>query len=191
MRGTVDDVIRKVKGLEPIDPMDEELLDLMDDGSVEARQILDIEAAFAGGEFHGDRIVDDPLDAESADLAAAVRGKRWREVPVDAIIDNRYGLPFFSAEAFRYYFPAFLIAALAYPIATDVLPLSAYSNLCPPEDNPRLMPWFLERVTGFNASQRKVLRAYVERYNRLDERYPKPRHKWAADFWQERTRSGT
>jgi len=112
-------------------------------------------------------------------------------VPVEAIINNRYELSFFSAVAFRHYLPAFLIAALAYPKATDILWGFAFGNLCPPHDDPGMMPWFLERVEGFNAAEQEVLKSFVELNNKLDQSYPKPEHKWAADFWKAQTYSET
>jgi hypothetical protein len=185
MRATIHDVIRKVKGIEPISPMEEELLDLMDEEPKKVRIIRDIDLAFTEIEHPADPLVDDPLRSEPAELAAAVRGRHWRDLRIHVIIENRHALAFFTAAAFRHYLPAFLIAALAYPRATDVLWEMAFSILSPP-DEPRQMTGFLDRVEGFDAAQRDSLRAYVALFNKTERTYPDPVRKRAMDFWQTR-----
>jgi hypothetical protein len=49
---------------------------------------------------------------DSAELEAALRGRHWRDVPRETLYAKRQELPLLTSEGFRFYLPAFLLAAL-------------------------------------------------------------------------------
>jgi hypothetical protein len=118
------------------------------------RQIAD---AFADVPYPGDdRIVDDPSDWEAADLLACFKGRHWKALTHEDLFQN--SLTFVGLEAFSFYLPAYLYAALDdYKDLTDVVYL-----LCPTTDNPKLLEWDLRRFDRLNARQRAAVRSFLE-----------------------------
>jgi hypothetical protein len=49
---------------------------------------------------------------DSAELEEALRGKHWRDVSRDTVYEHRLDLALLSPEGFRFYLPAWLLAAL-------------------------------------------------------------------------------
>src|SRR5438270_13812260 len=89
-----------------------------------ARQV---ETAFSDVPYPGDDAIvplydNEPHCDECANLARTFRSKNWQSVPLEILFLERGSLPLFTAEAFRYYLPAFLRAALLHSIKeTDTL----------------------------------------------------------------------
>ena len=50
---------------------------------------------------------------DSYEMAAALAGKHWRDVPIEQLFFHRESLATLNAVAYRAYVPAYLIAALA------------------------------------------------------------------------------
>jgi signal transduction histidine kinase len=78
--------------------------------------IAKIEAAFAARPYPGDdQLVADATDGESAEIAEAFRGLHWSE-PSPEMLEYHYSaLTFFTAAAWRYYVPAFMLAFIEHP----------------------------------------------------------------------------
>lgn len=82
--------------------------------------VSEIERAFSDAPYPGDDHIVTPLvidgrecrDLEREEIAAAFRGKSWDDLTREAIHFHYHALPFLTAEGFRYYLPAYLIAAL-------------------------------------------------------------------------------
>lgn len=121
-----------------------------------------IEAAFADAPHPGDdRIGYDPEDWESAELSRAFKGRHWRELSPAEL--QYHGSSFLSSEGFRYYLPAYLLAALE--DHGNLMPHTVY-GLTPPEgsspEEQRLRDWQLERFEGLTPAQKRAVRVFLE-----------------------------
>lgn len=70
--------------------------------------------AFADVRYPGDdHIVADPDHCpECEDVAAAFRGRHWKELTPALIFERKDALPLLRPEAFRYFLPAYLLACV-------------------------------------------------------------------------------
>jgi hypothetical protein len=121
-----------------------------------------VRAAFADAIHPGDdRIAYDPDDWESAELAQAFRGKHWSELSHEEL---QYHSPsFLSSEGFRYYLPAYLLAAL--DDYGNRMPMIVYGLTPHDESSPEereLRDWQLERFEGLTTAQKRAVRAFLE-----------------------------
>lgn len=76
-----------------------------------------IESAFAATPYPGDDRICDPRpgDEEVAEYALEFRGARWDRLHPEFLTYHDAAISFFTAEAFRYFLPAYLIAELRAP----------------------------------------------------------------------------
>ncbi|KFA90911.1 DUF6714 family protein [Archangium violaceum] len=133
----------------------------MPDSRREALQ-RQIEAAFADAPHPGDdRIGYDADDWESAELARAFKGRQWKELsPVEL---QYHSSSFLSSEGFRYYLPAYLLAALE--DHGNLMPHTVYGLTLPQGSSPeeqRLRAWQLERFEVLSPTQKRAVRAFLE-----------------------------
>lgn len=121
-----------------------------------------IEAAFADAiKPEDDRIGYDPHDGESQELAYAFKGKHWKDIPREDLQYN--SSTFLSPEGFRYYLPAYLLAAL--DDHGDLLPRSVYGLMPDPPDRPStdgLSEWQRTRFEPLSPLQKHAVRAFLE-----------------------------
>jgi hypothetical protein len=115
-----------------------------------------IEAAFGQARYPGDdHLVDDNSGypgAESTDIAAAFRGKHWKDLPLETLRYFSAALSFFTPEAYHFYLPAFLItSALRYDDA-DILPGAVLFHLTPPGER-YADDYYAQRLALFTPSQ--------------------------------------
>src|SRR5258706_12502111 len=87
-----------------------------------ARQIA---KAFADAPYPG----DDDIGWDG--IEDTLRGKHWRELPLDVIFRERGELSFLSAAGFRFYLPAFMLGVLKYYDEVDKLSGNLIASLCP------------------------------------------------------------
>jgi hypothetical protein len=114
--------------------------------------IAAVEAAFADVAMPADSISDHPDNDEGT--AEYFRGKSWRGHTPERLRRYSIALLAFTPEAFRYYLPAFLIAALNAP---EESPLdSIIFSVSPPKDKPK-RPSFWRRWELFSGAQRRVV----------------------------------
>ncbi|HEX2572556.1 MAG TPA: DUF6714 family protein [Polyangia bacterium] len=118
------------------------------------QQIAD---AFADVPYPGDdRLVDDPFDWEAADLLACFKGRHWKALTHEDLFQN--SLTFVGLDAYSFYLPAYLLAALDdYEHSDHVV-----YGLCPTTDDPKLLEWDLRRFDRLNARQRAAVRSFLE-----------------------------
>ncbi len=158
-----------------------------------------IEAAFANTPYPGDDQICKSGDA-GEDLANALRGLHWHEVEIVTIANCHMDMPLMTAEAFRYYLPAFMLALMNFYQHAGTLPMSLLHTLTPPDsgllqkyiENPldttknARVGDFLNRVTVFNAEEKAAIRLFLETYDkwcpklRGEQRYLQR----ALEFWQ-------
>jgi hypothetical protein len=80
-----------------------------------AELVLRIDESFGADPYPGDdRIVRDTggSDLESERIREALAGRHWRDVPYETIEGLRSALPFLTAEAYRFYLPAFMAMSI-------------------------------------------------------------------------------
>jgi len=147
--------------------------------------VQEIERAFAGAENPGsERLVEYPDHWESPAVIESFAGTHWNDVPLDTLINHRLSLPLFTPEAFRFYLPAFLRAAVLHPATVDTLTENLFFMLTPPESLEAEMDLFLRRLNGLNAEQKAVIRKFIKLYNETETSYPDPQRERAASFWE-------
>ena len=121
-----------------------------------------IEAAFANAPYPGDdHIGFDADDWESAELARAFKGRHWQELSPAEL--QYHSSSFLSLEGFRYYLPAYLLAALE--DHGNLMPHTVYGLTLPQGSSPeeqRLRAWQLERFEGLSSTQKRAVRAFLE-----------------------------
>jgi uncharacterized protein DUF6714 len=144
-----------------------------------------IESAFATVPYPGDdRIVGASAHWESPDVLEAFRGKHWREISLDVLFTYRVSLGQLTPEAFHFYVPAALIAALLHSDATDTLRENLFSWLTPPDVEGYRQGWFASRRALFDAPQKAAIRRFVELYVEVERSYPDPGRGRALAFWR-------
>ncbi|MBE7456520.1 MAG: hypothetical protein HS102_07815 [Planctomycetia bacterium] len=101
---------------------------------------------------------------DGAMIEQAFLGKGWLDVSKETIRYNHTALFFFSDDAFRYYLPAFMMAAIKNEDDDDsgMIIASVVSALTGPLDidSPEKQR-FLRRMKGFNVAQSKVIIEYL------------------------------
>lgn len=131
---------------------------------------------------------DDPILLYPGGWAAIaipdlLRGRHWRDLTLDLIIEQKLNISILSPKAFCFYLPAFIRAALLFPDEVDILPSIIVLNLAPPKENEPDTWAFFERMHGFTPSQREVLKDYVARYVRIETSYEDETRDRAAEYW--------
>jgi len=147
------------------DGKDEEL-SLMGTAAGERAAALarEIEAAFAEVRYPGDdRLVYDSTGKhlECAEVAAALRGRHWRELSVEELSYSPSNLHFMTPDAIHYYLPAYLKASvLSYHEAAAVPETLLFILKSPQEaDADGRQGSFADRLTR---GQKTVVRSFLE-----------------------------
>jgi hypothetical protein len=157
--------------------------------------VKQIEQAFADNVYPGDDKLVSCGCYECSELAAAFQGKYWTEL-TDVAFLRLYeaGLSLFQQEAFRFYLPAYIRAALVDPGTADFILEGISFSLTPPhlmtyiynDSEPqkltRAQHRFQSRVEGFTREQAAAIKAYFElfaflypndaKFDQLDEVIP-------------------
>lgn len=137
----------------------------MPDTSFDAENLrLEIEAAFADTKYPGDdRLVYDNsgYHLECNEIAAAFRGKDWRELSVEMLRYHAQSLAFMTPEAYRFYLPAYLIAAALHYDEADIIPDAVVFNLIPPSED-WLFHMYRQKMQGLTAAQRRAIRSWLQ-----------------------------
>src|SRR5262245_23332260 len=64
--------------------------------------------------------------SECESVQTAFEGRRWNEVPIESIRDHHDSLPLLTPEAYVFFIPAYLIAAVREPLG-QIAPMVLYS----------------------------------------------------------------
>ncbi len=129
----------------------------------------EIATVFADVPYPGDdRIVDgnNPYDLEAAALAAAFKGKHWKQLTPQEL--RYHGLAFLSPEALHFYLPAYLIGSLydyGETTYTDILPSTVLSLTLADGGtalDKMLRQRDLKRVAVFTPAQKRAIRSFLE-----------------------------
>ena len=95
----------------------------LDPTSVRAA-IREIEAAFAGLAPPGDAKLKHPLSMDDVDIVDFYGAPDWRDIADETIVAGYAAPSFFSAEAFQYYMPAFMVYSLRHYDSVEFAPES-------------------------------------------------------------------
>jgi hypothetical protein len=157
-----------------------------------------IEQAWEGEPYPGDDRLAGKASycpSEYTYVAGFFRGKHWKDVTLEGLRSGYEGPPdaclaFMSAEAFRFYLPAFMLIAVRDYDRADMAGEAAIAALTPPTFHPELYElakqpgvtedmnpcsranvarqreWWDGRVAGFTARQRQAMIAFLDYMHR-------------------------
>jgi hypothetical protein len=134
----------------------------------ESPLVQKIENAFPNSAYPGD---DNLVHADSVTYPEAIEIKRkfhnkhWRDLTLETIRNGYLELSWFTPDAFCFYLPGFLIAAITYPIEIiDVFPSSIIFALAPDEDS----EWHNNKLTAIvnclDMQQRRMVVDFLDWY---------------------------
>jgi hypothetical protein len=124
-----------------------------------------IRKAFASSQYPGDnRLVYDNSGShlECNQVADAFKGKHWADLPVDFLRRHADSMFFFTPEAYRFYLPAYLLAAVLSYRDADVIPNNLVHTFIPPASEGPERERFESRTHGFDAQQRLATKMFLE-----------------------------
>jgi hypothetical protein len=115
-----------------------------------------INAAFDDTPYPGDANIVDDIRGEGAMVAEIFCGKHWKELSPEVLFLYRNSIPFFSADAYRFYLPAFMIAAFS---NQDILESVLYS-LDRKSQIDEIA--FLKKAGRLKGSEKKAVKLFLE-----------------------------
>jgi len=129
----------------------------------------EIATAFADVPYPGDDgLVDgnNPYDLEAAALAAAFKGKHWKQLTPQEL--RYHELAFFSREALHFYLPAYLMGSLydyGETTYSNIIQSTVFSLMVEDGDTPldqKLRQRDLKRFAVFTPAQKRAIRSFLE-----------------------------
>lgn len=128
--------------------------------------IREIEDAFAGLTPPGDAALLHPQCMDDGDVVDFYGAVDRRDLSDEAIIGNYAAPSFFSAEAFRYYMPAFMIWALNHADSIEYAPESTLRAFDPTsfDGSPSLYDFQVSKYALFSAPQRRAVIRFLEAF---------------------------
>ena len=125
--------------------------------------IAELTTAFADLAQPGELVPATPWrDLEREDLQADFAGRHWNSLDAAFLRRHADSLPLLSAAAFRFYLPAYLLAAVRIPEQVDLVPFAVVRGLTEPASDSPQRSWFHERVDPLTAPQRRAIRHALE-----------------------------
>jgi Family of unknown function (DUF6714) len=124
-----------------------------------------IRSAFAGARYPGDdRLVPQTArrDREREQITRDFAGRHWSELGVEFVRRQPEALLLMSPDAFRFYLPAYVLAAVEHSRRSDLAPAAVVQSLTPPSRDAASARWFEERVRGLSNEQRAALRGALQ-----------------------------
>jgi len=102
----------------------------------------------------------DTSDAECLERTDAFRGRKWSDLTFEFLEEQQPdALEYFSATAYRYFLPAYLLAALYRESSVRYFTIS---TLTQDRRDPVTCAWFLERVGALTPEQRSLLKVFLQ-----------------------------
>ena len=123
-----------------------------------------IESAFAGLSPPGDDWLLHPDCRDDGDIAAFYGAPRWQDLAGDVIVHNYAAPSFFSAEAFRYYLPAFMVWALRNPERPDYVIEATLRAFDPGVEGGPLQAFQRSKFALFTPDQRQAVAGFLEAF---------------------------
>ena len=127
--------------------------------------IAEIEAAFAGLAPPGDDRLLHPQCMDDGDVADFYGPLDRGQLTDDAITRNYAAPSFFSAEAFQYYMPAFMIWSLNHHDAIEYAPEATIRAFDPTSDDPGLYDFQVSKFALFTERQRAAVIQFLRAFS--------------------------
>jgi hypothetical protein len=131
--------------------------------------VLLIENSFRNTPYPGDDNMVSPVvvggvelrDPEREEVAVILRGKTWRRLSKKNLARLRQELPSLSPAAFRYYLPAFMLAAVR-DQEWDSFPLVYSLTLPSPAEGKQVREWMLARFSALTHEEHGAVSAFLK-----------------------------
>ena len=161
---------------------------LLDNDELRERETLiqEIEQAFADASYpKGSNLVEDDSLWGSFKLQQDFHGKLWNDVSLELLLKYSVSLSRFTPQAFCYFLPAYILAALLYPIESDTIGENIIFNLAPPDNtaSAETQKNFLQRMECFSIPQKTAIQKFVRRFVKIESSYPDPIRDKAKSYW--------
>lgn len=143
----------------------------LDPQAVEAA-VAAIEQAFAGLTVPGDDALLHPQCMDDGDIAEFYGAPDWRELPDELLIRSYAAPAFFSAAAFRYYLPAFMLWSLRHAESPEYLAEATLRAFDPGAPTEPLHDFQVSKFALFDANQRRAVVRFLEVLSRDDNLGP-------------------
>jgi hypothetical protein len=127
--------------------------------------IVEIEDAFSGLDPPGDAQLLHPQCMDDGDIADFYGELDRRQLSDDTIIGNYAAPSFFSAEAFQYYMPAFMIWSLRHHDTIEYAPESTLRALDPTSGGPGLYEFQVSKYALFTRRQRAAVIRFLQAFS--------------------------
>jgi len=124
--------------------------------------IVEIETAFSGLSPPGDARLLHPQCMDDGDIVDFYGVLDRRRLSDDTIINNYAAPSFFSAEAFRYYMPAFMIWSLNHYDTIEYAPESTIRAFDPTSSGPGLYDFQVSKFALFTEPQRVAIIRFLQ-----------------------------
>ncbi len=153
-----------------------------------------IETAFAQTPYPGDDKVA-VYARYGHSLADDLRGKHWREVPLEVLYAHRWEIFLLTPETFRFYSPVFMLAALYHPNEVESLSDNLIFSLTPQREEHihnyqagEYNDYFSRRAAAYSAEEKAAvlafLRAFAILYAEVPLVYDIDLNRQTIAFWQ-------
>lgn len=131
-----------------------------------------IEQAFAGLAPPDDAALLHPRCRDDGDIAEFYGAPDWRELSDELLIRSYAASAFFSAAAFRYYLPAFMVWSLSHAESPEYLAEATLRALDPGAPSEPLHDFQVSKFALFDAAQRRAVGDFLEAFTRDDDLGP-------------------
>jgi hypothetical protein len=135
------------------------------DSEVVRTTIAEIERAFAGLRPPGDERLLHPQCMDDGDIVDFYHAPDWRHLNDDAIVSNYAAPSFFSAEAFQYYMPAFMIWSLNHDDTIEYAAESTLRAFDPTAGDAELQAFQVSKYALFTDPQRKAVIRFLQAFS--------------------------
>lgn len=127
--------------------------------------IAEIEAAFSGLRPPDDAQLLHPQCMDDGDIVDFYGPLERRQLSDDSIIRNYAAPSFFSAEAFQYYMPAFMIWSLNHYDTIEYAPESTIRAFDPTNEKPGLYEFQVSKFALFTERQRASVIRFLQAFS--------------------------
>lgn len=128
--------------------------------------IAEIEAAFADRTSPADDALLHPECSDDGDIADFYGGPDWRSLGDETIVRNYAAASFFSAAAFRYYIPAFMVWSLKNPDSVEYVVESTLRAFNPDDGGKSLRAFQISKYADLTPPQRQAVAAYLAAFEK-------------------------
>ncbi len=127
--------------------------------------VAEIELAFSGLSPPGDARLLHPQCMDDGDIVDFYGALDRRQLTDDSIISNYAAPSFFSAEAFQYYMPAFMIWSLNHCDTIEYAPESTIRAFDPTNENPGLYEFQVSKFALFTDRQCAAVIRFLQAFS--------------------------